>query len=449
MGDAAPSGPNPPPSQNLLPLGRPALRAGSSPPSSPPASTPLRTGSPPLPSLSRNTPAIAGGVPVRPRERYLVFGAPVLGEAERAAVLDCFNRAWIGTGPKAAEFERRFADFKGVPHAVAVNSCTAALHLSLAALGIGPGDEVVLSAMTFCSAANAVRHVGATPVLADCDPRTMNLTADTIAPCLSPRTRAVMVVHLAGRCCDMDPILALTAPRNLPIVEDCAHAVEATSAGRPAGTMGAVGCFSFYATKNVTTAEGGMVVTRDAAIANAVRTLANHGMDANAWRRFSDEGYRHYNCRVTGYKFNMPDLCAAIGLAQMDRIAAHAARRTEIWHRYDAAFADLPLDLPPPPATGDVHARHLYTPLLRLNELRCTRDQFLEALSAEHIGAGVHYLPVNWHDAHRDAPTPGGDAAARDIGERTVSLPLTGGMSDGDVLDVCVAVQRVLRYFAR
>ena len=393
-------------------------------------------------------PAIAGGTAIRTRDRFLVFGAPVLGEPERRAVLDCLDRRWIGTGPRASEFEQRFAARKNVEHAVAVNSCTAALQLALMAIGIGPGDEVVIPAMTFVSAANAVIHTGGTPVLADCDPRTLNVTAETIEPCLSPRTRAVMVVHMAGRCCDMDPILEISEERGIPVIEDCAHAIESTYRGRPAGTMGVVGCFSFYATKNITSAEGGMVITSDAGVADAVRMLANHGMDANAWRRFSDEGYRHYVARAIGYKFNMPDLCAAIGLAQLDRLDGHAARRAEIWAHYDKVFEDLPLDLPLPPEEETTHARHLYSPLLHVRELGVSRDWVLEALAAEGIGVGVHYHPVNWHEAHAGLPAPGGTKHAWRVGEATLSLPLSGGMTDEDVADTALAFHRIMRYTA-
>ena len=391
-------------------------------------------------------PAIAGGEPIRTPENYLVFGAPVLGNAEREAVLDCIDRRWLGTGPRATEFEDRFAGMRGAACAVAVHSCTAAMQLALLSLGVGVGDEVVIPAMTYFSTAHAVKHAGAIPVLADCDPRTMNVTAETIRACLSERTKAVMVVHFAGRCCDMDPIMELAGARRIPVIEDCAHAVESAYKGRPAGTMGAVGCFSFYATKNITAGEGGMVVTNDTGIADLVRTLGNQGMDADAWRRYSDEGYRHYVARRVGFKFNMPDICAAIGLAQLTRLDAHSARRAAVWDAYDRAFTSLPMTLPLAPEAGTVHARHLYTPLLHLDALGFSRDWFLGALSAENIGAGVHFLPVNWHEAHADASAPGGSSASRAIGDATVSLPLSGGMTDADVSDVVVAVRRIIRY---
>lgn len=393
-------------------------------------------------------PAVAGGKPIRDPDRFLVFGAPVLGEPEIAAVVDCLRRRWPGTGPKVHEFELAFARYKRAPRAVAVNSCTSALHLSLLALGIGPGDEVITTSMTFCSTINAVLHTGATCVLADCDRHSFNVTPDAIADRITERTRAVLVVHMCGRCCEMDAIMKLAHSRGLAVIEDCAHAIEAEYHATPAGTIGDVGCFSFYATKNLTTVEGGMALAKDPSVAAEIRTLASHGMSADAWKRFSDDGYRHYLAIRPGFKCNMPDIHAAIGLAQLDRLEAHAARREEIWAMYDEAMRSLPLDSPPAPEPGTRHARHLYTPLLALERITLTRDQVLQALWAENIGAGVHFIPVHQHPYGRTLWPQSRFPNAEYIGQRTISLPLAGDLSDEDVEDVCRALRRILNHYS-
>jgi dTDP-4-amino-4,6-dideoxygalactose transaminase len=395
-------------------------------------------------------PACAGGRPVRAHERFLVFGQPVLGDTEIDAVVDCLRRRWIGTGPKVHQFEQEFAAYRGSPHAVAVGSCTAALHLSILALGITVGDEVITTPMTFCATINAIIHTGATPVLADCDRWTQNLTAEAIAAKITPRTKAILVVHMCGRPCDMDAIMAVARRHKLLVVEDCAHAIEATIDGRPVGTFGNVGCFSFYATKNITTAEGGMVLTADEALADRIKILGLHGLSKDAWKRFADAGYQHYEVVSSGYKCNMTDLQAALGLAQLVQIEQFARRRTELWEIYNDAFADLPCHLPPAPSPGMVHAHHLYTPLLRLEHLRADRDAVLDAMTAENIGVGVHYQAITQHKYYRDTfgwrseDVPNGEF----IGARTLSLPLSAGLDDQDAADVCQAFRRILLHFA-
>lgn len=391
-------------------------------------------------------PAIAGGKPVRSRERYLVFGAPALGEAEIAELVDTLRGGWIGTGPRVARFERDFAAYTGAPHAVALASCTAALHLALRASGIGPGDEVVTTPLTFCATLNAILHTGATPVLADCDPATLCLDPARVEAALTPRTRAILPVHFAGRLCEMEALLEIAHRRGLLVIEDCAHAIETLDArGRHAGCLGDLGAFSFYVTKNATTGEGGMLTTRSAELAEQIKVSALHGMSVDAWKRFSDDGYRHYEVVEAGFKYNMTDLQAALGIHQLARVEHNLARREAIWRRYDEAFADLPLELPPAEAPGTRHARHLYT--LRVEEGRCllSRDRFLAALHAEGIGTGVHYRSLTQHAFYRErlGVEPGRFAQAEDVGRRIFSLPLSPALSDADVADVIEAVRRV------
>jgi dTDP-4-amino-4,6-dideoxygalactose transaminase len=387
----------------------------------------------------------------RQREKFLVFGAPDIGASEIEEVLACLRSGWLGTGPRVAQFEEEFRRYKRAAHAVAVNSCTAALHLSLLAAHIGPGDEVITSPLTFCATVNAIVHAGATPVLADIDPRTMNLDPAAVAACITPRTRAVIPVHFAGRPCAMRELCALAARQRLIIVEDCAHAVEAEYHGQPTGTFGEFGCFSFYVTKNVTTGEGGMVLTKQAQDAARVKTLALHGMSKDAWKRFSDEGYKHYYVTEAGFKYNMMDLQAAIGLRQLRRVDQAWTRRCAIWERYQDALQGLPLTLPAPPEPGTRHAHHLFTILIDPDVCGAQRDHFLEAMTRQQIGVGVHYLSIPEHPYYRNAfgwraeDYPG----AMRIGRQTVSLPLSPGLSDEDVDDVIAAVPVALRLAQR
>jgi len=388
-----------------------------------------------------------GRPPVRSPDRFLVFGAPRIEEDEIREVIDSLRSGWLGTGPKVARFERDFADYKGTPFAIAVSSCTAALHLSMLASGVGPGDEVITTAMTFCSTVNAIIHAGATPVLADCDPRTMNIELGDIRRKLTARTRAILPVHFAGRPCPMDEIAAIAEKNKLLLIEDCAHAIETEYRGRRAGTFGDFGCFSFYVTKNVITGEGGMVLTGSEEKASRIKVLALHGMSRDAWKRFSDEGYRHYYVVDCGYKYNMMDIQAAIGIHQLRRVDAWWARRQEIWQRYNEEFSGLPLTLPAEPEPRTRHAYHLYTVLIDEETAGLSRDGFLAAMTRHNIGVGVHYLAIPEHPYYRETfgwqPEDYPNAVA--IGRRTVSLPLSAKLSDEDVGDVIEAVRRTLK----
>jgi dTDP-4-amino-4,6-dideoxygalactose transaminase len=383
------------------------------------------------------------------RSDYLVFGSPALGEEEIEEVVATLRSGWIGTGPRVQRFEREFAEYVDSPHAVAVNSCTAALHLALLALGVGPGDEVIVPAMTFAATANVVVHVGARPVFADVDRASLCLDPEDAARRVTARTRAIMPVHFGGRPCEMDSILALSREHGLAVVEDCAHAIETLYHGRHAGLLGDFGAFSFYVTKNVVTGEGGMVTTRDAAAAQRLKMLGLHGLDADAWMRFSDSGFRHYEVVEPGFKYNMTDLQAALGIHQLARVEQNLIRRQEIWARYDAAFADLPVFLPAPEAPETRHARHLYTLLLDVDRLRVDRDAVQAALHERKIGTGIHYRAVHLHRYYRDTYGHArGDLPNSEwISDRTLSVPLSPKLDDDDVDDVIHAVRRTLTAF--
>jgi dTDP-4-amino-4,6-dideoxygalactose transaminase len=379
----------------------------------------------------------------RPRDQFLVFGAPDIYEAEIEEVIASMRSGWLGTGPKVARFEDDFRRYKGAAHAVAVNSGTAAMHLSAIAAGLQPGDEVITTAMTFCSTVNVIIHAGATPVLVDIDPVTMNINPDQIEAKITPRTRAILPVHFAGRPCNMDAICELAGRHGLVIIEDCAHAIETEYKGRKAGLFGDFGCFSFYVTKNVITGEGGMVVTSRKEYADRIKILALHGMSSDAWKRFSDEGYKHYQVIYPGFKYNMMDIQAAIGLHQLSRVEANLKRRNEIWQTYSQAFAELPVGVPAPDEPNTVHARHLYTLLIDQEQCGISRDEFMRRLYKRGIGTGVHYIGVHLHPYYREqfGFLPEDFPNATWISERTVSIPLSPKLTEADVEDVIGAVK--------
>ena len=380
------------------------------------------------------------------RDSYLVFGQPRIEEAEIEEVVASLRAAWLGTGPKVAAFERLVAEYKGASHAVAVNSCTAGLHLACVALGLKPGDEVIVPAMTFCATVNAVIHAGATPVIADVDPVTFNLSPNEVERRLTARTKALLPVHFAGRACDMDPLLTIAREHDLRIVEDCAHAIETEYHGRRVGTLGDCGILSFYATKNVVTGEGGMVLTNDSSFAARLKVMALHGMSQDAWKRFSDDGYKHYDVVEVGFKYNMMDLQAAIGMHQIRRVEEYWRRRLAVWQRYDEAFADLPVSLPATPDPCSRHGLHLYTLLVDNARAPVDRDRFIGALHRRKIGTGVHYRSIPTYSVYqqRFGWKPDDYPVANAIGQSTVSLPLSARLSDEDVEDVVTAVRETL-----
>ncbi len=398
---------------------------------------------------TNGTPAIAGGKPIRSRDRRLIFGAPVIGDAEIASVTECLRSNWIGLGGRVERFEQEFARYKGAPYAVGVSSGTAAIHLALLSLGIGAGDEVIAPAMTFCSTIHSIVHTGAKPVLVDCIRSTFNIDPAQIEERITSRTKAILVVHMCGRCCEMDPVLNLAGRYGLRVIEDCAHAIEATHQGIPAGLMGDVGCFSFYPTKNIATGDGGMVITRDRQLYERVKVLSLHGMTADAWSRFVG-GPSGYEVIAAGFKYNMTDLAAALALPQLATIEERWRKREQTWQIYTERLKERPVLLPPAPSVDSRHAYHLFTPLLELEELGVDRQTIIAALDAENIGVGIHYVPVHQHPFYRqqfgfvDSDFPN----AAFVGERTISLPLSSATSQQDVDDVATALTRIFRYYA-
>lgn len=388
------------------------------------------------------------GIKMGVTNEFIVFGAPDIQQAEIDEVVDSLKTGWLGTGPKVAKFEQDFANYKVVnPEQVAaLNSCTAALHVSMIAAGLGPGDEVITTAMTFCATVNAIIHSGATPVLADIQPDTLNIDPEDIERKLTERTRAIIPVHFAGRACDMDAIMAIAERHDLTVIEDCAHAIETEWKGRRAGTFGDFGCFSFYVTKNVATGEGGMVIAKTPEDIARIKVLSLHGMTKDAWNRFSDEGYKHYQVAEAGFKYNMMDLQAAIGIHQLERIEHSWRRRKTIWELYQESFSRLPVGLPLEPDTGTRHAYHLYTLMIEEPVSGISRDEFLVHMEKSNIGVGVHYAALADHPYYKDQFGWKSEdyPAAKRYGRSTVSLPLSPKLSDDQVAYIIESVSNYL-----
>lgn len=383
---------------------------------------------------------------------FLVYGAPLIGDEEIAEVVATLKSGWLGTGPRTQRFEQVMAAYLGIPYAVALNSCTAGLHLALDVLGIGAGDEVITTPMTFVATANVIVHVGATPVFVDVDPVTGNIDPAAMARAVTPRTKAVLIVHYTGRACEMGLIKQLTQQHRLALIEDCAHAIETTYHGAHAGTMGDVAAFSFYATKNLVTGEGGLVVCQQESLHDDLRCRSMHGLNRNAWQRYSAAGCGTYEAVYPGYKYNMMDIQAALGIHQLARLESSWRRRRELWQRYDAAFADLDvLTTPPPTAPGCRDAHHLYTVRLQPEALTVDRDGFADALREQRIGTGVHFWPVHRHRwyqetfQYREGDFPHAEA----IGRQTLSLPLSPALTDADQTRVIETVRLLARRYRR
>lgn len=381
------------------------------------------------------------------RETFLSFSPPAISEQEIDAVVDTLRSSWITTGPKTKAFEGEFASYIGSPDALAVNSCTGAMHIALAALGIGPGDEVITTPMTFAATVNVIEHEGATPVLVDVEPDTLNVNPERVAAAITPKTRAIMPVHYGGHPADMNPLLELAKQHNLRILEDAAHALPAQYGGQIIGTIGDLTAFSFYATKNLTTAEGGML-TGASDLVDQARIWSLHGMSRDAWKRYEKNGSWYYEIVAPGFKYNMTDIQAAIGLVQLERLGKMQQRRYEIVRQYNAAFGDMD-ELETPTERSNVQsAWHLYVLRLNLDKLTIDRNQFIEAMCEHNIGTSVHFIPIHLHPFYRDKYgwLPESFPIAYREYQRLVSLPLHPGLADEDIADVIAAVQDTVKH---
>ena len=388
--------------------------------------------------------ASRGGTPVR--ATFLPFSRPSIGAREKALVLETLESGWITTGPQTAELGRRVAALAGARHGLAVNSATGALHLALAALGVGPGDEVITSTYTFVACVNVIEHVGARPVLVDVEPDTLCLDPRAIERALTAKTRALLPVDYAGHPCDLDAIGELARARGIPVVEDAAHALGASLGGRPVGSISDVTAFSFYATKNLTTGEGGAAVTDDDALAARLSLLSLHGMNRDAWKRYGDKGSWYYEVTAPGFKYNLSDVLAAIGLAQLERFESMQRRRRELVALYDSLLAAVPQVRRPQPRAGVVHAWHLYPVALELERLTCDRARFIQELRAENIGASVHFIPIHLHPYFQDqlGVRAGDFPVAEDAYRRALTLRRFPDITRRNVEDVVAAVRKVV-----
>lgn len=382
-------------------------------------------------------------------QSFLPFALPEIGEDEIAEVVSTLRSGWITTGLKAKQFEADFAAYLGGGiEAIAVNSATAGLHLGLEALGIGPGDEVITTTHTFTATAEIIRYLGADPVFVDVDAKTLCIDVAAVEAAITPRTKVIIPVHFGGRSADMDALLAVARKHGLRVMEDAAHALPSTSNGRLIGTLdSAVTVFSFYANKTITTGEGGMLVTRSPEIAKRARVMRLHGINRDAFDRFTSKAPSwYYEIVAPGFKYNMTDIAAAMGIHQLKKANAFQKKRALIAAMYDEAFADLPIICPPQPAEGDIHSWHLY-PIQLEDSVKVGRDQFIERLYAQGIGCSVHYIPLHlqpyWRDTYK--LTPEMFPVSQRIYERTLSLPLYTLMTESDVARVVAAVKAALR----
>jgi dTDP-4-amino-4,6-dideoxygalactose transaminase len=380
----------------------------------------------------------------------LPFSPPAIGEEEIAEVVDTLRSQWITTGPKTRRFESEFAATVGACGALALNSCTAGLHTALATLGIGPGDEVITTPLTFAASVNVIEHVRARPVLVDVEPDTLNIDPVAVARAITPRTRAILPVHFAGHPAELDDLFTLADRHQLAVVEDAAHALPATYRGRLIGAGRNPAAFSFYATKNLTTAEGG-ILTGDAEFLDRARVFSLHGMSRDAWKRYDRGGSWRYDILLPGFKYNMTDIQAAIGLAQLRKLGEFDGRRRQIVAKYQNAFNDELAFECPVERPEVTHAWHLYVLRLRPGVLRIDRDRFVEELRRRNIGASVHFIPIHLHPYYRDTYgyQPDDLPVALQAFERLFSLPLHPRLANADVTDVIEAVLDVADTFRR
>lgn len=384
------------------------------------------------------------------RKDFLPFSPPDITNDEIEAVVDTLKSGWLTTGPKVQQFAEVFAKFANTEAALGLNSCTGGLHVALAALGIGSGDEVITTTMTFVSSVNVIEHVGATPVLVDIDPETMNIDPIKVQEAITSKTKAIIVVHFAGHPVDIKPIIDLAQKHNLYIIEDAAHALPAYYEGEIVGSLGDLASFSFYATKNMTTGEGGMLTGKQEYIDRA-KIFSLHGMSRDAWKRYGSTGTWYYEVVEAGFKYNMTDIQAAMGLVQIQRLPQMQERRFEIVKKYHQAFGELEVLQCPIERDNVQHAWHLYVLRLNLDKLQIDRSQFIEELKVRNVGSSVHFIPVHQHPfyankyqlEHSNLPVASNEY------ERTVSLPLNSTLIDDDVDYVINAVRDIVYQYGR
>jgi len=385
------------------------------------------------------------------RSTFLPYHQPSIDADDEQAVLETLRSGWITTGPRTKTFEHTLAEYVGAARAVAVNSCTAALHLALEAAGVGSGDEVITSPITFASTANVIVHRGARPVFADVQPDTLNIDVDRLEAAITPRTKAVIPVDFAGHPADLDAIMALARNRNLVVIEDAAHSIGAEYGGRRVGGIADMTAFSFYATKNITSGEGGALTTNNIEWAERIAIMALHGISRDAWKRYGSDGYKHWDIIYPGYKYNMFDLQGALVLSQLAKIDRFWKRSVSLKAILDAGLSDIAEIDRPGERPGIKHAYHLYPIIVRTEALNADRDTIMNAIQAENVGIGVHFRAVHLHPYYQETFgfRRGDFPNAEYYSDRTISLPLYPRMSDADADDVVAAVRTVIARFRR
>lgn len=396
-----------------------------------------------------STLALLGGKPVR--GSFLPCFLPTIEQEEIDEVIDTLKSNWITTGPKTHQFEEMFREYVGCKHAIALNSCTAGLHLALVAAGIGEGDEVITSPFTFAATVNVIVHQGAKPVFVDIIPDTYNIDSGKIEAAISKKSKAIIPVHYAGQPCEMDEIMAIAKKYNLLVIEDAAHALSATYKGRKIGTIGDVTSFSFYATKIITTAEGGMVTTDNDELAEKIRLLSLHGISKDAWKRYSSEGSWYYEILYPGYKYNMTDIQASMGIQQLKKLDILQEVRQTIARLYTNTFKDMP-EITEPYVDEQVQPTwHLYPILINTDRLKIDRNKFIEALKLENIGTSVHFIPIHLHPYYQEqfGFKRGDFPNSEYVYERIISLPLYPRMTEKDTEDVIAAVKKIVDYYRK
>jgi perosamine synthetase len=382
---------------------------------------------------------------------FLPFHIPDIADDEIQSVVETLRSGWLTTGPRVKQFEEEFGKFVGASHAIAVNSGTAALHLALDAVGVTRGDEVLVPTMTFAATAEVVLYLQARPVLVDCQPDTCNIDPDQIDRKITARTKAIIPVHFAGQPCDMGQIMDIARGYRLKVIEDAAHALPASYRGQPIGGIGDITCFSFYATKPITTGEGGMSTTEHQEYADRMRIMSLHGISQDAWKRYTAEGSWYYEILYPGYKYNLTDIAAAIGLEQLKKCDGFWEARQRIAAMYDEGFADLPEICTPTRRPEVQHAWHLYVIQLDLARLRIGRNAFTEALHRANIGISVHFIPLHLHPYYRETfgYAPGDFPHASAVYDRIISLPIYSRMTDANVQHVISAVRTIVQQHRR
>jgi perosamine synthetase len=383
--------------------------------------------------------------------KFLPFHVPDVGDEEIQSVVETLRSGWLTTGSKVKQFEQEFASKVGVSHAVAVNSCTAALHLALEAIGLGEGDEVIVPTMTFAATAEVVTYFKAKPVLVDCRWDSLNIDMDQVEKAITPRTRAIIPVHFAGQPCEMKRVLEVARSHNLQVIEDAAHALPARYQGQMVGSIGDITCFSFYATKNVTTGEGGMATTENPVWAERMRLMSLHGLSRDAWNRYSCAGSWRYEIHYPGYKYNLTDIAAAMGIPQLRKCDLFWEIRQRYATLYNDGFRDLPEIILPCVKEDVQHAWHLYVIQLDQERLRIGRNEFIELLRKQNIASSVHFIPLHLHPFYRDTfgYRPGHFPVANAISERIVSLPIYSRMTEADVRNVIDVVRGIICEYRR